>query len=82
MGTALIDAMVPELSEGLRVASDPIVGQAIAALTGVDVGGVAQSLSIRANDAIWSEIGREEAAIRANPESTNDPVLIAALKTL
>ena len=46
------------------------------------VGGVAQSLSIRANDAIWSEIGREEAAIRANPDSTNDPVLIAALKTL
>jgi hypothetical protein len=74
--------MVPALSDGLRIANDPIVGQALAALTGVDVTGVARSLSAKADDAIWGEIGREEAAIRANPESTNDAVLIAALKTL
>jgi hypothetical protein len=74
--------MVPALGDGLRLASDPIVGQALAGLTGVDLTGVARSLSLKADDAIWGEIGREEAAIRANPESTNDALLIAALKVL
>jgi hypothetical protein len=82
MAGRLVDAMLPELGEGLRVADDPIVGQAIAALTGIDLSGVARSLAVRVDDAIWGEIGREEAAIRANPEATNDPVLIAALRTL
>lgn len=80
MGTSLVEAMVPALGDGLRVASDPIVGQAIAALTGVDATGVARSLAVDVDNAIWGEIGREESAIRADPESTNDPVLIAALK--
>lgn len=82
MGPSLIEAMVPELGDGLRLASDPVVGQALAALTGVDVNGVARSLSLRADEAIWGEIGRQEAWIRANPEATNDPVLIGALKAL
>ena len=82
MGASLIEAMVPELGEGMRLASDPIVGEAIAALTGLDVGAVARALSVRAEEAIWGEIGRQEADIRANPESTNDPVLIGALKML
>lgn len=82
MAGSLIEAMVPALGDGLRLANDPIVSQAIAALTGVDVNGVARSLSGRVDDAIWGEVGREEASIRANPESTNDAVLIAALKVL
>ncbi len=76
MNGNLIEAMVPALGDGLRIASDPIVGQAIAALTGVDVTGVARSLSREADDAIWAEMGREEASIRANPQATNDPVLM------
>ena len=51
-------------------------------MTGVDVTGVARSLSGKVDNAIWGEIGREESAIRANPEKTNDAVLIAALKVL
>ncbi|MGE3691882.1 MAG: DUF4197 domain-containing protein [Novosphingobium sp.] len=82
MGASLIDTMVPELAEGIRIAEDPVVGQAIAALTGIDLTGVARSLSGRVDESIWGEIGREEAAIRANPESTNDPELIWALKAL
>ncbi len=82
MAGSLIEAMVPALGDGLRLADDPVVGQAISALTGIDVTGVARALSGRVDDAIWGEIGREEAAIRANPESTNDAVLIAALKAL
>jgi hypothetical protein len=82
MAGSLIDAMVPELGQGLQMANDPLVGQAIAALTGVDVTSVARSLSARADEAIWGEVGRQEADIRAHPESTNDAVLIGALKVL
>ncbi|MFM5907717.1 MAG: DUF4197 family protein [Novosphingobium sp.] len=44
--------------------------------------GVARQLSEQADNAIWGEIGREEAYIRANPESTNDPVLIGVFKAV
>ena len=78
MGTALIEAMVPEVGQALRVAQDPLIGQLIAGLTGVDVGGVATSFATAVDDAIWGEIAREEAAIRADPRATRDPVLIEA----
>jgi Protein of unknown function (DUF4197) len=76
VGTALIDAVVPELGEALRISRDPLLGEALNAITGVDVAGVANRFGRQIDDAIWGEIGREEAAIRANPESTRDPVLI------
>ena len=76
MGTRLIDAMLPEVGTGLRLASDPIVGQALAALTGVDVSQVARSFAGQVDDVIWNEIGREEADIRANPQATRDPLII------
>jgi hypothetical protein len=79
MGDALVQALVPEVGQALRVAQEPLVGQVLSALTGVDVAGVANSFSTRVNDVIWTEIGAEEAAIRANPRSTNDPLLIAVL---
>lgn len=82
MAGRLIDAMVPELGEGLRLANDPLVGQAIGALVGVDVTGVARSLAVEAEDAIWGEIGREEEFIRANPRATNDPLLIGVFGAL
>lgn len=76
MGTSLVDAMVPELGDAIRLARDPVIGQAIARLSGVDVPGVATRFSNGINDAIWEEMGVEEAAIRRDPQSTNDPVLI------
>lgn len=79
MGTSLVGIMVPEFGNAIRVSREPLVGQVLAALTGVDVGGIANSLALQADTAIFRAIGREEAAIRADPRSTNDPVLIAAL---
>jgi len=76
MGGQVIDAMVPELDEGLRLANDPVVSQALAALSGVDIAGAVRSLAFEADEAIWGEIGREEEAIRANPQATGDPLLI------
>ena len=79
MGRTLVEAMVPELGEAMRVAQDPLIGQLVSAAVGVDIGAAANRVALSVNDTIWTEIGREEAAIRADPQSTNDPVLIGAL---
>ncbi|UIP07966.1 DUF4197 domain-containing protein [Erythrobacter sp. SDW2] len=76
LGLALVDAMVPGLTDAIRIAEDPLVGQAINALTGINVSGVATRLGNQVNDAIWNEMGREEALIRSDPQSTRDPLLI------
>ena len=76
MGVRLIEVMVPEVGQALRVAQDPLIGQLIGGLTGVDLGGMATTFSQTVDDAIWGEIGREEALIRADPGATRDPVLI------
>lgn len=80
MGPGLVNAMIPELDRVMRVANDPILNTAINALTGVNVGDAAHALALEADNAIWYEIGAQEASIRADPSSTNDPALIAALK--
>lgn len=77
MGMRLVEALVPEVGEALRVAEDPLVGQLIAGLTGVDPGAIARTFANEVDNAIWHEIAREEAAIRANPAATRDPVLTA-----
>lgn len=79
MGSRLIDVMVPEVGQGLRVAQDPLVGQVLAAMTGVDVPQVARGFSNQVEDVIWREIGFEEAEIRRNPQATRDPLLIGVL---
>ncbi len=76
LGGRLIDEMVPELGNAISIASDPLVAELINGLTGTDVGGIAQRLAGNIDESIWTEIGNEEAAIRANPRETNDPVLI------
>ena len=73
----LIDAMVPELGTAMRVAGDPLVGQALAALTGVDTAQVAARFADTIDETIWREMGNEEAAIRADPAATNDAAIIA-----
>lgn len=79
MGTSMIEVMVPELADALRVSEEPLVAQALQRLTGIDVSGVARAFAGDVDNAIWGEIGRQEAAIRADPGSTNDPILIAVL---
>lgn len=60
----------------MRVARDPLVGQALGALTGVNMTQVADRIATRVDDTIWREIGVEETAIRANPQQTRDPLII------
>lgn len=82
MGPALVNAMIPELDQAMRVANNPIVTQALSALSGVNVADAAKALALEADNAIWYQIGAEESKIRQDPGSTNDPLLIGALKLL
>ena len=79
LGVSLVEAMVPEIGEAMRLSRDPAVGQLLSALTGVDTSAVISNFAAEANDVIWQEIGSQEAAIRANPRATNDPAIIAIL---
>ena len=79
MAGRLIDVMFPAIGDAMRVANDPVLGQALAAVTGVDIPAVARDVAFQADNILWNEMGREESAIRADPRRTNDPVLIAAL---
>ncbi|MXP09067.1 DUF4197 domain-containing protein [Pseudoblastomonas halimionae] len=81
MGMSLIDAMIPALGDALRVTSDPLVGRALNALTGVDVAQIAQGFSREVDDAIWRQMGFEEAEIRRDPYATRDPLIIGVLGT-
>lgn len=78
MGNALVNAMFPEIGTALRVANDPLLGRLLQGATGIDIAGVGQHVAQRASDGIYAAMGREEAAIRANPRATNDPVIIGA----
>ena len=41
MGNGLVPAMVPALADAIRIGNDPVIAQALQALTGVDPGAVA-----------------------------------------
>lgn len=82
MGPALVNAMIPELDEAMRAANNPIISQALSALSGVNIDDAAKALALEADNAIWYQIGAEESKIRQDPASTNDPLLIGALKLL
>ncbi|MFC4292868.1 DUF4197 domain-containing protein [Sphingorhabdus arenilitoris] len=76
MGSAVLDAMLPGISEGLRLFDDATISRAVQSVSGFDIGALANDITQKADNAVWAAIGAEEANIRANPRSTNDPVLI------
>lgn len=78
----LVEAMVPELAQAMKLAEEPLVGQLLNSLVGIDVAGVSRNFAGKVDDAIWNEMGIEEAAVRANPASTNDPLLMGVFGTL
>lgn len=82
MGTTLVNAMLPGISEGLRLFDDQIISQAVRSVTGFDVAALAQDITRKADDSIWAAIGLEESNIRADPRRTNDPVLIGVFGLL
>ena len=72
----LVNAMFPAVGDALRLAGDNTVFTVLRSITGYDVASLARDVSDGANRGIWRAIGAEESAIRANPQSTNDPLLM------
>ena len=78
LGTRLITAMLPGIGEGLKLFDSGVVTQALQAATGIDFASLRDDVTRKASDGIYRAMASEEAAIRANPQATGDPLLIAA----
>lgn len=76
MGNAIVDAMFPGVGNALRLFDNGIVNQLVTGATGVDFQALQRHVTESAANGIYRAIGREEAAIRANPSETRDPVII------
>lgn len=76
LGNALFTSMVPGIDNGLKLFDSTVVTEALRAATGIDFAGLRDDVTIKASDAIYRAIAREETAIRANPQATGDPLLI------
>lgn len=76
---AVVNALLPGLSRALRSDLFEVLSAALAASSGNDLSLMADNVSNQIGNAIFRAIGREEAAIRADPRATRDPMLIALL---
>jgi hypothetical protein len=75
LGTAIVDAMFPGVGNALRLFDDGVIGQLARAATGIDFAGLQRHVAQEAAHGIYRAIGREEAAMRANPGSVQDPLI-------
>jgi hypothetical protein len=82
MGEAIFDAMFPGVGNALRVADNGLVNRALSVATGINFAGLQADVTRKAAHGIYRAIGREEAAIRADPQATGDPVLIGVFGML
>ncbi len=76
---AVVEALFPEFASGLQSDAAEILSAIVTAQTGIDYTAIARSAADQAGAAIFRAIGREEAAIRADPRRSGDPVLTALL---
>jgi hypothetical protein len=82
MGNAIVDAMFPGVGQALRLFDGGVLGRVLQAATGFDFGGMQRHVTRSAATGIYRAIGREEAAIRADPRATGDPVLTSVFGVL
>ncbi len=77
LGTRLVEAMLPGISDGLRLFDSAVVTQALKIATGIDFSGLRDDVTRKTSEGIYRAMANEEAAIRANPNATGDPLLMA-----
>ena len=76
IGDRIIDAMFPEVGDALRqFGSGSILGPVLGAATGIDIPAIQRAVTDQASQGLWRAIGREEAAIRAEPARAGDPLV-------
>jgi len=77
LGATLANRMLPGIGQGLKLFDNQIINLVLSQVTNVDFAGVRGDVTNKVSDAIYKSIGAQEEAIRANPQATNDPLLIA-----
>lgn len=82
VGTAVVNRLLPDVGSALRLFDSAVVNEVLRAGTGIDFAGLADDVSRKTGEAIFRAIAREEAAIRANPRETGDPLLIGVFGLL
>ena len=82
MGNSILNALFPGVGNALRVLDNGILSRAVQAASGISFAGLQQHVATNAADAIYRAIGGEEASIRANPGSLNDPVVAGVFGVL
>ena len=82
MGNTIVDAMFPGVGNALRSLDNGILNQVIRTATGIDFAGLQRHVTESAASGIYRAIGREEAAIRANPRATGDPLIMGVFGVL
>ena len=82
IGERIFDVMFPQVGNALNVLENGMIRRALQTATGIDFAGLQSDVTRKGAAGIYRAIGREEAAIRANPQATGDPAIIAALSIL
>lgn len=75
MGERIFDAIFPGVGEALRLAEDGIIQRSLQFATGINFPGLQADVTRKTAAALYRAVGREEAAIRADPGSAGDPLL-------
>lgn len=82
MGERIFDALFPGVGNALRLAENGVIQRVLQVATGINFPGLQADVTRKTAAALYRAIGREEAAIRADPNSAGDPVLAAMFRVL
>jgi hypothetical protein len=79
MGERIFDSIFPAVGEALRLAENGVVQRALQFATAINFAGLQADVTRKTVAALYRAIGREESAIRADPNSAGDPALASLL---
>ncbi|HEX9963572.1 MAG TPA: DUF4197 domain-containing protein [Allosphingosinicella sp.] len=82
MNERIFDAIFPGVGEALRLAENGVIQRVLEFATGINFPGLQADVTRKTAAAIYRAMGREEAAIRADPNAAGDPVLATMLRVL
>ena len=81
-GERIFDSVFPRVGQVLRAAQSDTLRRVLRVATGIDFGGLQSDVARKASAGIYRAIGREEAAIRADPNAAGDPLLAGMFRVL
>lgn len=79
MGERIFDSIYPGVGEALRLAENGVIQRVLQVATGINFIGLQADVTRKTTAAIYRAIGREESAIRADPQSSGDALLAGLL---